>query len=661
MPQDWFSANAPKSPVRNSAPAQPAARAADPASDDWFAANSPARPDFRTTNARDEQGRPVVSDPRARIGRAALDFVGELDSLNPRKINEAVQSAFWHPIDTAKGVLDAQDQLRLEAQELFKAGDYGNAAVKALYWLMPIVGPQLDDAGEQLNQGEIIKGLGATTDVALQTTGPTALVRAGGKLTAGTRGRTPQNPAEASAVQFAQQRDIPLDAGTATGSQFVKNVQKRAGGSWGGANTVETAQRAQGTALARVGNELAEQANQGRGAVDAVKAGENVRTALEGRITKAHGEATTAYERLRQLEAQATPETKTVGFDPKTGAKTVEDVRLAVNVGAAKDALLPVYRDLLRERELTGQLMGGKARAVKALDTLMTGPEWAPLSAVDAALGDLKALARGAEIPALRTQGQGIAAEAVKALDAQVRARAAQAGPDVLKALEQGRAATRTKYDLADVMDLVTNVEPRATFNRLTAGKDAGVTKLRELKRVAPEQVPDVARALLEDLLEKPTSEGGFKFADKAQADWQRIGPQTRSLLFKPDQIKALDDFFLLAKKIGENPNPSGTAQVLNATNLFAGIPMYALAKVLYSPKAVRMLTTGVRMSVNGSPAARTAAAAQIANALREAGVTVSATASPGDERGIERDLPAGSTNSPVPAGRTTSAGRGRR
>ena len=75
-----------------------------------------------------------------------------------------------------------------------------------------------------------------------------------------------------------------------------------------------------------------------------------------------------------------------------------------------------------------------------------------------------------------------------------------------------------------------------------------------------PRRLPQVGRAFLEELLQKATAEGGFERAAGLQADWQRLGPETKRLLFRdPAHIKDLDNFFLLAKKMGENPNPSGS------------------------------------------------------------------------------------------------------
>lgn len=560
-------------------------------------------------------------------GNPVMDFLGELHSLNPKKINEAVQSAFWHPIDTAKGVLSAQDQVRADAMKRFESGDYVGGTAKMLYWLIPLLGPRLSQAGDYLEQGEVAKGLGATADVGVQVAAPKAFAKVG-DVTANIRAKLPANPAEAAAVKFGINEGIPVDAGTATGNRFVKGVQRVADESALGSVTAEKAAQAQGEALARTGQRLTERAHPH--AVDAVGAGESVKKALETRITQEHTTATNAYSRLRALEQQAPVET----VKPVQGSDVTVPMQLAIDLTQTKSALQPIYERLLRESQLT-PVQGAKGRALTALDRLMNGPDMADLSIVDEALGDLKSLARTSDMPELRTQGQGIAAQAVKELDAAVVARAQQAGPDVYSALMEGRTATKAKYDVADVREFVAGTdEPRAIFNRLTAGKDAGVAKLREVKRTTPDQLPVIARGLLEDILEKPTSEGGFSHAAKALADWQRIGSETRRMLFpKPGHAEALDSFFLLAKKLSENPNPSGTAvtafkgaevaglvanPVLGAAySLGAG----AMSKLLHSPKAVQLMTRGMRMSVNAGPAAKTAAVAQITAALREAGV----------------------------------------
>lgn len=675
------------------------------------------------------------------------------------------------------------------------------AARKALHYLLPLIGPMIDPSADKMLEGRIAEGIGeVATNTALMAAGmrPKASVRPG------TRGATvPRNPAEADAVAFARQEGIPLDAGTATGSQFVKNVQKKVASSWGGASTAEAAQAAQGEALAATADRLARRANDGGPALTGVEAGESVRSALQGRVRQLHGEADAAYSRLREAESRApeelvqarparpqaaahvTPEQSFLlrwlandleefqfqpssrmrgvhsadewqqrgygdadtRYAPRVSGTPVQEMfeamgitgsrpeiamrierhltgkkkdprltaladvlneawdgqqfdfdlvsndnlvalglrrrdlkspiglpnydeagaasffpdyaipeapggpvaaragteaqRLAIDLKPHKEALRPLFDQLRKEREIVGTLHGDKARAAVALESVINGPDFGSLTTVERALGPIKKIAAGAEMPQLRTQGQGVAARVAGELDQAVRGRAVEAGPEVAQSLMEGRAATRSKHLTAAVMKRIApgSREPRAIFRALTAHKDAGIAKLRDLQRHAPEELPNLARALLEEIFEKPTSAGGFKFADKAWADWHKLGPDTKRMLFtEPGHVKALDRLFLLAKKIGENPNPSGTAQVLSATGILAGLPSYALAQLLYTPGGVRALTSVVEAWQRpGRPvatgAARTAALAQLSRAAREAGVTLEGWPKAADSR----------------------------
>lgn len=539
-----------------------------------------------------------------------------------REIPAGVKQLVTDPLGSVQMMGEAQGRLGVQSKEAFDQGEYVTALRKGLHYLLPLIGPMIDPSADKMLEGKIAEGTGEVVTNAMMAL---AGARPGGASSVRPRGlmNPTKNPAEAAAVAFGRQEGIPLDAGTVTGSQFVKNVQKKTGGSWGGANTVESAQRAQGEALSATGQRLAAKANDGK-AVGGVEAGEGVQGALKRSIEESHRRADAAYAKLRAFEQQKP--TRPAPADAMTALDVSERTPLAVNVTAAVEQLQPLYTRLLRESELGIPMQGSKGRTLAALDGLMNGPNWAPLSVVDAALSDLKAMARGADMPELRTPGQATAAQAVQQLDAQVRAAAARGGPEVLQALEEGRAATKTKYATSEAMDLIVPAsgEPRAIFSRLVANKDAGLAKLRELQKQAPEELPNVARAVLEEIMEKPTSEGGFKFADKAHADWQKLGPETKRILFpKPGHAKALDQFFLLAKRIGENPNPSGTAQTLNATNIIAGVPMYALAKLLYTPSGVRAVTGAMRVSVSPKPAAQAAALAQLVRAGQDAGVTL--------------------------------------
>lgn len=325
----------------------------------------------------------------------------------------------------------------------------------------------------------------------------------------------------------------------------------------------------------------------------------------------------------------------------------VEQINLPVQLSGVRKALQPLYDRLKRESELV-PLMGDKGRALTALDRLMTGPEHAPVSIVDGALGDLKSMAR-ADIPELRTQGQGLAAQAVRELDKAVQAAAAKGGPEAIAALREGRSATVAKYQAGGVLEDI-RAEPVQAFRQMTAPKDSGIEFLRKVKEMAPDKIPDISRAYLEDLLGTATAEGGFNRAAKLQADWQKLGPATKQELFGAGLTQSLDHFFLLAKRLADNPNPSGTALTLNSgsqialafTHPLTGIPIVlgsgAISKLLHSTRGVNALTRGIEVSLPSravSGATKGAALLNLVNAARGVGADLSgvpAMAGPDDQ-----------------------------
>lgn len=615
MPQqDWFTANAPK--------ATPAP------SGDWFASNAPAAAPpqepslLRRFIAKGPLGAPQAIG-KALIPEAAARLLGADDA----------HAEEYGPLNTLKHLGAASQEVFEQAKKAYDSGDYGSAAIKTLFGLMPVVGPEFNQMGDHARADEWGKAL---TDVAAMGTN-IALPAAAGRITANVGKVLPaaQTAEDAAAVALGRSRGVPIDAATATGNRYVAGVQATADTSPLGAVVAGRAKHAQGQAMRRVAGELKDEAS--KAPADAVAAGERVAAALEQKIQQHHATADAAYTKLREFEQKATPD-MVRARNTGAGADDFSDMQLAVDLRSSRAQLKPIYDALLKKKELTGQLMGAEGRAAVALDSLMSGPDFAPLSTVDAALSDIKALARGADMPELRTSGQGIAAEAVKTLDAQVRARASRAGADVLKALEDGRAATKAKFATADARELLVpgSGEPQAVFRRLTANEDAGIAKLRELKKMAPQELPTVARALLGDLFDTPMAEGGFNRGQSAFSNWQRLGAETKKMLFpKPGQAQALDSFFLLAKKLSESPNPSGTALTANSTgqtvlaftNPTVGVPVVigsgALSKILHNPTAVQFLTRGMRVSIDAKPGAQIMAAASIARAAKEAGVVI--------------------------------------
>src|SRR5262245_14185083 len=142
-------------------------------------------------NAGESVMTPTPSTPSGGLG----GFLSEAtQGINPIKINEALQQAFWHPIDTAKGMLAAQDVPRQEAMTAFQQGDVLTGTRKMIDWLIPVLGPRLDEAADYMQQGQVARGLGATADVGLTIAAPKIVGAVGSRIptragTARTMGR----------------------------------------------------------------------------------------------------------------------------------------------------------------------------------------------------------------------------------------------------------------------------------------------------------------------------------------------------------------------------------------------------------------------------------------------------------------------------------------
>lgn len=543
---------------------------------------------------------PRTAQPEGSATSRFLSNAGEM--VNPVNIATGLYNTVRHPVQTATAIGRSHLDQGRQAWELAKTADsfedYLELAGRVGATALPVLGPVAAEVGEQIGAGDVAGGVGKATAL-LATVATPAGVR-GVRKVMPRRAPAPVTAVD-DAVRFARARGVPMSVGQSTGNPVARGIEQlNERTSIGGSIVSRNARQQQATALANVGDDLARQVSPNP--VMQEQAGQAVRDSVTARAAAYDAAADTAYTKLRAAETrQAAVIARAGGMKaPATASAPFTATPLAVDIAPTKAALTPIYQALKREAELV-PLMGDKGRALTALDRLMRAPDIAPLSVADSALGDLKSISR-VDQAFRRTTGQGIAAEAVKHLDASVRATARQAGAGVFNALMDGRAATVNKFKTIDVLDKL-RTEPVQVFNQATYAKDAGVGTLREIARVAPAELPKVGRAFLDDLLMTATSEGGFGHTQAIATKWQNLGPQTKRLLFTdPALIKDLDRFFLFAKKAGENLNPSGSAFVgtLSAKGAFTvmnpaiGIPLEigqtALSKLLWSRTAVRLL-----------------------------------------------------------------------
>lgn len=558
-------------------------------------------PHYQTSNEKDAQGNAVV-DPNT-LGTVVRHIGAQ---INPITMIQTLGQAIAHPIDTTRAVGAAQGALFDKAKASYEQGDYLTAARHFVDYLIPLVGPGLDKSADLFQAGKWAAGGGDAIGLALAMFGPKALqnVAAARYPLANRPGVSAplKNPAQQTLVEFGQSRGVPIDAATASDNFAVKGAQQLADRSLGGSVVATPANAARTAAMTRVGDELSTEAHPVP--VTPEQAGESLRNALTAKIAGHTQDANTAYDALRELEGP----------------------QAAVDLTRVKTALQPVFDQMKRQMPLTQQQANP---GLKAIQNIIEGDNTAPLSQVDRDLSAIKAVAR---------QQGGLAKFAVSKLESAVQEAAARGGPDVVKALQQGRQATIAKYAASDVLDTL-KAEPVRTIKALTAQKDAAIQALRTVTQQVPEQAPVIARAYLEDLLDKP----------QKVAEWSKLGSQTKAILFpKAGHAQALDNFFKLTDRISKtNVNPSGTGYtvslatqggalgtglVLTVVNPAVGgailgteaaiqIGGAMLAKLLRSPAAVQALTRGMQIPNAAPVAMRVAATTNLIRAARAAGV----------------------------------------
>ena len=276
---------------------------------------------------------------------------------------------------------------------------------------------------------------------------------------------------------------------------------------------------------------------------------------------------------------------------PGAGSQ-LESMQAPVDLTEVKKYVQPLYAQMTRQMPIAQQQA---SPGLKALENIVTGPNFAPLSQADRDLSAVKAIAR---------KEGGLAKFAVKPFDDAVQKAAAQLGPEATSALQEGRGATVAKYAAQDVLDTLRE-EPVQAFRQLTPAKDSNIALLRQAAELAPAEMPKIGRAWLEDALDQATERGRFDHADRLYANWQKLGPETKKVLFGDDTAGQLDQFFLLAKRLAENPNPSGTATTNNVFNWVSTVGSWPLAKLLYTPRGVSTMTKALASGPSSAAASQ--------------------------------------------------------
>ena len=194
----------------------------------------------------------------------------------------------------------------------------------------------------------------------------------------------------------------------------------------------------------------------------------------------------------------------------------------------------------------------------------------------------------------------------------------------------------------------LTQIEPVDLFNKMTAARGRMVNLLRSVATETPEQIPQIARAWTQGLLDTITQKGDIHHVDEVWNQWFKMDPSTKKIMFpEPKQVDNLNNAFFALQRLGHEVNPSGSGYIiaLNAMKrdilrgagaivgggiglgtggamggiqdaglgLLVGGAMEpvanaTLSRLLYDPKFTRLLTQGIQLQLRGDPRAALAA-----------------------------------------------------
>lgn len=78
----------------------------------------------------------------------------------------------YGPLNTLRNMGQSTQEVFEQAKRAYDAGDYGSAAIKALFGSIPAIGPDLNQMGDNMREGNVAQALGDATGLGLSLTAP---------------------------------------------------------------------------------------------------------------------------------------------------------------------------------------------------------------------------------------------------------------------------------------------------------------------------------------------------------------------------------------------------------------------------------------------------------------------------------------------------------
>jgi hypothetical protein len=120
-----------------------------------------------------------AQQPPAAPDSAASRFGSNLASGAGVTSTEGAKQFFTHPLDVLKAMAQQQGELGVRAKNELANKDYVRGLTHAVEYLMPGLGPNLAQAGDQLQKGDIAGGVGRTLGAAIPIAAASPEIRAG--------------------------------------------------------------------------------------------------------------------------------------------------------------------------------------------------------------------------------------------------------------------------------------------------------------------------------------------------------------------------------------------------------------------------------------------------------------------------------------------------
>jgi hypothetical protein len=564
-----------------------------------------------------------VERPRAPMERGEQlpleRFASELHTLNPKSWNRMIQQIFWHPIDTAKGILGAQGEQFTKFTDRLGEGDYLGAGAQFLNYAVPVLGPAADYQSQLIHEGDYARAAGAMTDLGLSAAIPGGTAGRMRDLRPSVQAQSRQvnipggrqhfpSLQQREAINAMEARGVPLDLATRGGQRPTMRVLQEAGEfNVSGGVVADRLRTQQQLRLGELADEYAGRAapdsrQGGRSPRTEYEAGESLRGALGDRSRQYGDAAGVAYDEMRALQQQAIEQGHVAA--------------VSVDLGRLRQQVEPIVVELERlmppaQREMNAGLQG--------MRSILQGDQVITVSMLEENIGALKAMARRTDMGDYKNQR--LISQAQQMMEGELNSalrRAKAAGFNLETPLLTGRAQRALQAEVDQTMRGMYDAkgagkEGVSVYRSVTQNRDARIGILRRIAKEAPDELPRLGRVWLEELIERSTLRSGqlqnapklWEMGNKQWTAWNNLGNETKKLIFPdPGLRRDLRHFFQTQSEIAKRMNTSGTARAMNITNLARAFYAYPIAQLMLTRRGVRFMTRGLSIPASNKAAA---------------------------------------------------------